>query len=76
MAIYRGKSEGHGARRMFAAEMDTQMQARRRLELDLRALRTGEIELFYQPLIDLQRRRSPASRHCSAGGTRPGAGPT
>ena len=35
--------------------MDAQMQARRLLELDLRqALRAGQFELFYQPVIDLR----------------------
>ena len=57
LALYRAKLEGRGVYRMFQAEMDAQMQARRLLELDLRnALPGGQFELFYQPLIDLRTR--------------------
>ena len=36
--------------------MDTEMQERRLLELELRkALREGEFELYFQPLVDLSR---------------------
>lgn len=55
MALYRAKQDGRGVYRLFHAEMDAQMQARRLLELDLRqALRTGQLELFYQPEVDLR----------------------
>ena len=48
------QQDGRGIYRLFQAEMDTQMQARRLLELDLRlALRAGQFELFYQPLVDV-----------------------
>jgi diguanylate cyclase (GGDEF)-like protein len=54
MALYRAKADGRGIYRFFEAEMDARMQARRRLELDLRAaLAAGEFELFYQPQINL-----------------------
>ncbi len=54
MALYRAKAEGRGTYHFFQPEMDSQMQARRTLELDLRkALTNGEFELYYQPLIDL-----------------------
>jgi len=54
LALYRAKQDGRGIYRLFQAEMDAQMQARRLLELDLRlALRTGQFEMFYQPLVDL-----------------------
>ena len=54
LALYRAKADGRGTFRFFEAEMDARMQARRRLELDLRkALVAGEFELFYQPLIHL-----------------------
>jgi len=57
LALYRAKLEGRGVYRLFQIEMDAQMQARRLLELDLRgALRGGQLELFYQPLIDLRAR--------------------
>jgi diguanylate cyclase (GGDEF)-like protein len=54
LALYRAKSDGRGMFRLFHTAMDAEMQARRLLELDLRqALRSGQFELFYQPLIDL-----------------------
>ena len=37
MALYRAKDEGRGAYRFFEPEMDARLQARRVLELDLRA---------------------------------------
>ena len=58
MALYRAKSDGHGLYRFFEPEMDARMQARRRLEIDLRkAIANGEFELFYQPLVDMQTER-------------------
>ena len=55
LALYRAKSDGRGIFRLFHAEMDARMQARRVMELDLhQALRAGQLELFYQPLIDLR----------------------
>jgi diguanylate cyclase (GGDEF)-like protein len=57
MALYRAKAEGRGSYHFFQSEMDSQMQERRRLELDLRkALLAEEFELHYQPLIDLATR--------------------
>ncbi|MEJ0018122.1 MAG: EAL domain-containing protein [Acetobacteraceae bacterium] len=59
LALYRAKLDGRGIYRLFHAEMDAQMQARRLLELDLRqALRCGQLEVFYQPLIDLEQQRA------------------
>ena len=58
LALYRSKSDGRGIFRLFHAEMDARMQARRVLELDLhQALRADQFELFYQPLIDLRTRQ-------------------
>lgn len=55
LALYRAKSDGRGVYRLFHSAMDVEMQARRRVELDLRhALRSGQFELVYQPLIDLR----------------------
>jgi diguanylate cyclase (GGDEF)-like protein/PAS domain S-box-containing protein len=54
MAMYRAKNEGRGAFRYFEAEMDVKLQARRRLELDMRrALVAGEFILHYQPLLNM-----------------------
>jgi diguanylate cyclase (GGDEF)-like protein len=58
LALYRAKADGRGVYRLFQAEMDARMQARRAMELDLhRALDGSQLELFYQPLIDLRARR-------------------
>jgi diguanylate cyclase (GGDEF)-like protein len=55
LALYRAKSDGRGLYRFFEPEMDARMQARRRLEIDLRkAITNGEFELFYQPLVNMQ----------------------
>lgn len=54
LALYRGKADGRGMYRFFEPEMDAKMQARRRLELDLRkALARGEFILHYQPLVNI-----------------------
>jgi diguanylate cyclase (GGDEF)-like protein len=56
LALYRAKSEGRGTYRFFEKGMDERMQARRMLERDLRtAIAKGEFELYYQPLIELDR---------------------
>jgi diguanylate cyclase (GGDEF)-like protein/PAS domain S-box-containing protein len=55
MALYRAKGAGRGDAHFFEAEMDRQIQARRGLELDLRkALGNDELELYYQPLVNLE----------------------
>jgi diguanylate cyclase (GGDEF)-like protein len=55
LALYRAKGEGGGTYRFFAAEMDALLQARRNLELDLRAaLERDQFELFYQPSVDTE----------------------
>ena len=57
LALYRAKAAGRGACRFFEAEMNDRMQARRRLENDLRdALAGGQFELHYQPLMNLENR--------------------
>jgi diguanylate cyclase (GGDEF)-like protein len=56
LALYRAKSDGRGTYHFFEPEMDANVQARRKMELDLRnALTRGELELFYQPVINLAR---------------------
>ena len=58
MALYRAKTDGRGAYQFFEPEMDARMQARRALELDLRkALPNGELEVYYQPLVNLEKDR-------------------
>ena len=54
MALYRAKAEGRGGFHFFEPEMDARVQARRRLEIDLRAaLQSAAFEVHYQPLVDL-----------------------
>jgi diguanylate cyclase (GGDEF)-like protein/PAS domain S-box-containing protein len=54
MALTRAKAGGRGTYRFFEPKMDALMQARRMLMLDLRtALINGELELYYQPLVNL-----------------------
>jgi diguanylate cyclase (GGDEF)-like protein/PAS domain S-box-containing protein len=56
MAMYGAKSDGRGTFRLFEPEMDARVKARCTLELDLReALTNDEFELYYQPLINLER---------------------
>jgi diguanylate cyclase (GGDEF)-like protein len=55
MALYGAKADGRGTYRFFEPEMNTRMQVRRDLEMDLRkALQDEEFELYYQPLVTLQ----------------------
>jgi diguanylate cyclase (GGDEF)-like protein len=54
LALYRAKGDGRGAYCFFESEMNDRMQARRKLEMDLRqAIARGEFELYYQPLMNL-----------------------
>jgi diguanylate cyclase (GGDEF)-like protein len=55
LALYRAKLDGRGTYRFFEPEMDARMQARRKLELDMRqALARREFQLHYQPQLQLQ----------------------
>jgi diguanylate cyclase (GGDEF)-like protein len=55
MALYRAKAEGRGTFRFFEAGMDARAQARRLLEVDLRAaLLRSEFVVYYQPIQDIQ----------------------
>jgi diguanylate cyclase (GGDEF)-like protein len=54
MALYLAKTDGRGTHRFFELEMDRRLQARRALELDLRAaIVNGDFELHYQPIVKL-----------------------
>jgi diguanylate cyclase (GGDEF)-like protein/PAS domain S-box-containing protein len=54
LALYRAKSDGKSTFRFFEHEMDAKAQARRQLEVDLRAALAGEkLEVHYQPLVNL-----------------------
>ena len=55
LALYRAKNDGRGTFRFFEEEMDAAMQMKRSLELDLRrALAEEQLEVFYQPLVQVQ----------------------
>jgi diguanylate cyclase (GGDEF)-like protein len=56
LALHRAKAEGGGTYRFFEAGMDAEMQARCKMQFDLRkALSNGEFELHYQPVVNLER---------------------
>jgi diguanylate cyclase (GGDEF)-like protein/PAS domain S-box-containing protein len=53
-ALYEAKGEGRNAYRLFSPEMNAQAHGRLRLESDLRrAVERDELELHYQPQLDL-----------------------
>jgi diguanylate cyclase (GGDEF)-like protein len=55
IALYRAKEEGRGTYRFFEKGMDTRAQARRQLELDMRAaLIRNEFENYYQPIYNIE----------------------
>jgi len=54
LALYRAKADGRGGFRYFEAEMDARLRERRATELDLAsAIDSGELRVFYQPLVTL-----------------------
>jgi diguanylate cyclase (GGDEF)-like protein len=56
LALHRAKQERRGHYRFFEQDMDARMRARHELECNLRnALTGGELELYYQPLLNLKR---------------------
>jgi diguanylate cyclase (GGDEF)-like protein len=56
LALYRAKQEERGQYRFFEKDMDARMRARHELECNLRsALANGELDLYYQPLLNLKR---------------------
>ena len=58
LALYRAKSDGRNSYRFFEPEMDREVQLRRRIEVDLTCAPTnGELEAYYQPLVDTGDRR-------------------
>ena len=55
LALYRAKSLGRGTYHVFEPSLDEDMQARHSLERALRgALANNELELYYQPLVNLE----------------------
>ncbi len=57
MAMYQAKASGRNEVRLFDPEMQTQLDARALLEQDLRkAIELQQLELYYQPQVDKNRR--------------------
>jgi predicted signal transduction protein with EAL and GGDEF domain len=56
LALYQAKSEGRNTFRFFTPDLDHRHQRRSEQQGELRrALANGEFELYYQPIISLQR---------------------
>ena len=67
IALYRAKNAGRNRFCFFEAGMDQQLRDRRRLEGELRsALAEGQLELHYQPQIDIAHRRGGRGRGAAA----------
>ena len=55
IALYHAKGNGRGCASMFHQSMHEAVQDRRNIEMDLRAaLKRNELELYYQPLINIE----------------------
>jgi len=58
LAMYAAKAAGRRTYRFFEPDMDVQVQARRKLEMDLRqAIAEEALEVYYQPCVSLQDNR-------------------
>ncbi len=58
LAMYRAKADGRGRFRFFEPEFDRQVKERRDLEAALRAAIDQDVlEIYYQPLVNLQTNR-------------------
>nr|WP_261794334.1 GGDEF domain-containing phosphodiesterase [Comamonas testosteroni] len=56
MAMYQAKSQGRNASCFYDPQLQSALQERRALELDMRhGLDAGEFELFYQPQVEMGR---------------------
>lgn len=62
LALYQAKAEGKARFRIFEPALAERVEARRTLETDMRrALKAGEFELHYQPLVDAHSGRVTAA---------------
>jgi diguanylate cyclase (GGDEF)-like protein len=58
LALYKAKADGRNCIRFFLAEMDTELQARSKLERAIRdAVLHDRFELHYQPIFEMSERR-------------------
>jgi diguanylate cyclase (GGDEF)-like protein len=56
LALYAVKASGRGTYLFYAKSMNKELSDRRQIEMDLReAVERNELELYYQPVIDLRR---------------------
>jgi len=56
LALYAVKAEGRGSAKFYSRSMNSDLNERRELEMNLRdAIERNELELHYQPIIDLRR---------------------
>jgi len=54
IALYKAKEEGRGRFKRFDNELDQEAKKRRRIEIELqRAIANDQLELFFQPQIDI-----------------------
>src|SRR5476649_2671152 len=57
LALYKAKADGRNCIRFFAAEMDTELQERLKLETNIRnAVLNDRFALHYQPLFEMPER--------------------
>ncbi len=55
LALYTAKADGRACWRLYEPAMDAAMQAQQAIEAGLRlALRRGELELYLQPVVDIE----------------------
>lgn len=78
LALFKSKTDGRGAARVFSADLANIAEARRKLQTDLEeAWRLGQFYLVYQPIYDARRRRLAGFeallrwKHPERGGVRP-----
>jgi diguanylate cyclase (GGDEF)-like protein len=57
MALYRAKGDGRATYCFFEVQMNDDQRTRQNLESDLRmALKRGELQAYYQPIVDVETR--------------------
>jgi diguanylate cyclase (GGDEF)-like protein len=57
LALYAVKAGGRGSYKFYQSSMSTEFNERRQIETDLReAIERNELELYYQPIVDLRRK--------------------
>ena len=74
IAMYCAKTDGKARYRLFEADMHSEVVERTALISDLRhTLDRGEMEVYYQPIVELATLERPGSRRSCAGATASGA---